>query len=299
MNKYLYILIVISLLCACSGQRSTERREARPAELEFYQISDVGSNVRIFWHETPYLSDTQMQLQTPLSQCAHVALYANPTTENPNRLGQSPITVTPRQVKDQTEELAQWSRLPHDPCGVLVTAGYIKDVAFMGLSFSTRQGVFFRQYLRLTRDKLPGEFLSDTQVALALLASSNNDDKWRDKEMTVSFDFPDGHREEITLSFHRAVQLLDGPYYRESQWNLKTPWIFARFWIRAAMAGLNLDFREQVSPDARGYFTLKLSSVNGFKGDWQLDTRDGRPPTDKLYTLLEESPYIRLSLVKE
>jgi hypothetical protein len=298
------------LLSACVTQQVAERAKARPATLEFYQLPGNGAELEIFWHETPYLADTRLRVNTPLESCDTLSAYVNPETAGPHRLSSEGISVAPKLVKDDNAEMAQWADLPDDPCGVLITAGYVMDTAFIGLSFSTREGVFHRESLRLSAAKdeeaLPGgwwlmavaePFMLPVYPIIGLASRTGTEvpKEWLSRTITVSFEFPDRRRRETTIGFEEAAQLLVGQHYLEGEAYVKTPWVTVRYWTRAALVKLDLDFREQATPPS--LTSTELVSVGGYAGRWVFDTRDGRPPATMLSVRVLDAKYVRFSVV--
>jgi hypothetical protein len=292
MNRFIVILVCL-LLASCSTEYSRHKKAEMPAQLTFYQVENRAGQLRLFWQESPYPSDNMMRVETPLMDCDSVALYINPTPDNPRHLGMAALKVAPQRLASGEVELAQWSSLPGEHCTVLLTAGYVMDETFMGLSFSTREGVFLRRELRLSIAKPPGTSAGGPQRKLEDPGDWHIPDEWRRRTLTVSFDFPNGRREETTLSLEEVGHLLHGPYYLDDAYHRRWPWKTARFWVRGALAKLDLDFREAANREDR-YAARRLESVGGVSGDWVLDTRDGRGPTNVLSVPVDEARYLRL-----
>jgi hypothetical protein len=284
------------MLGACTNRDLTDPDVPTPTQLTFYQLTDSGDRVDIFWQEWPYGADARLRIETPLEGCDSLAVYVNPDAGNPRRLSPAPTAVAPVRLTSADRALASWQQLPVGRCAVLITAGYLLNEAFMGFSFSTREGVFHRQPLRL-RATRPGRVWKTyplTGITERLAAEFPDD--WQGRLVTVSFDWPDGRREEATLNLAEAARLLDGPYYEGTRNHIRQPWRSMRFWVRAAMAELDLDFREQESPQDGRFTFRELVSVANSEGKWVLDPRDGREPTTALAYPILQARYIRIKL---
>jgi hypothetical protein len=285
------------LLSACSNPEKIDEDVPRPAMLTFYQLGNSGSRLDIFWHEFPNSADTRLRLDAPLHDCEGLAVYVNPTAEQNNRLSRTTATsVAPVRLKLAESVMTPWSHLPDEPCAVLVIAGYLIDEAFMGLSFSTREGVFHRQEVQLIWEGRAHAWKVYPLTGITGQLEAGIPDEWWDRSVTVSFDFPNGRREETTLSLIEAARLLDGPLYQDTQYHKDYLWQSVRFWIRAALAKLDLDFREREYRGKGVSLPDELVSVDGVEGKWIVDPRDGREPNTHIDFLIEDARFIRLFL---
>jgi hypothetical protein len=284
-------------LTACSHPDRLDDAVLVPPQLTFYQLEANTGSLHLFWHEWPYYADTRLNLVTPLADCASIAVYVNPEGAQLNLLSTQPTTVAPLKLRDSAEEMEKWYGFPAERCAVMVCAGYILDAAFMGLSFSTRDGVFHREFVTLTRER-QGAWQVHPLTGVAEQLHADFPELWYDREVTVSFDFPDGHREETTLMLAEAAEILEGPFYQGTTYHLRQPWNSVRFWTRAALAKLDLDFREQEVRGPGGLMTNQLVSVEGVGGNWTFDPRDGRPPHNVLYSPAQALRYLRFSITR-
>lgn len=265
-------------------------------QLNFYLVAYRGDRMRLFWHESPHYADNRLTLGTPLAGCKQQTLYANAAGAAPVRVFIKGTAITPRRLRNTGEELAAWETLPEDSCSALITAGYWIEDAFVGLSLSTRDGVFRRVPARMPME--PDEAGADLQDLKGIRdwVQGSLPEGWAERQVTVSFDFPRGRRTEVTLSLAGAAATLDGPYYQTTDWKLEQPWNTVRFWTRAALARLELDFREQAESETGEVQSTVLTSVEGVRGAWWFDTQDGRDVTSALATPLEAASHIRFQV---
>jgi hypothetical protein len=305
--RHLASIAAILALCAaqtgCLTNALVDEAAGADTRLEFAIVDDSPDNARIFWRESPYTASSLLRVNADLPEC-----------ERLSPIGTDPVTVDPSRLDDREAEMAQWQYLPDGPCSVLISAGYIVNDLFLGLSFSTREDGVFQQFeVGLSEDResspttwflLPWAWMIYEPVYAVtiyplLLVSLSIPVELQEEVVTVSFDMPDGNRLETTLQAEEALNLLAGQYYRETKLHRKAPWLQVRFWVRAALAKLSLDYREEVSTHEQTYWedTNQLVYVDGHWGPWRFDPRDGRAPRRSLYEPLGESRVIRLSLV--
>lgn len=284
------------MMGACTNRDLVDPDVPTPTQLTFYQLTDSGDRVDIFWQEWPYGGDARLRLDSPLDGCESLALYVNPDAGNSRRLTPAPTTVALARLQSGDVELAAWQQLPAGRCAVLITAGYLLDEAFMGFSFATRDGVFHRQPLRLRAERQGRVWKTHPLTGIAERLAAEFPDDWQGRLVTVSFDWPDGRREEATLNLADAARLLDGPYYEGTHNHIEQPWKSMRFWVRAALAKLDLDFREQESPQDGRFASRELVSVANDEGRWVLDPRDGREPSTALGMPIIDARYLRIKL---
>ena len=301
----LLICLLLSLAgCSSAGRDAEpgiESVETGPAseevaavpELTFYRLAYRRDRTRLFWQEWPHYVDTQLTLGTPLADCDVQALYAYSTEGTPRQVSRKGTPVTPVRLRNTDEELSAWAALPDDRCSALITVGYWIEDAFMGLSLSTGEGVFRRVPARFPMEgSEDGQRLESLRGITGQLQQAFPQD-WDDRRMTISFDFPGGRRAEATLSLMEAAAQLDGSLYRSTAPRLERPWESVRFWTRAALARLELDFREQAEEETGSVLSAVLTSVNGVRGAWWFDTGDGRGVTSVLSTPVEQARHIR------
>ena len=281
------LALSLSLFCACAYKGRIDDDVILSPELTIYQMQR--EPLQLFWLEWPQNSATRMTLDSAPTDCERWAVYVNPQDNQLNRLSSAGTVVAPLTLQNGSAELANWSRLPADRCTVQVIAGYLIDEAFMGLSFSTRDGVFRREAVKLPREKSGGWKLHALDGIVERL-QQDYPAEWLDRVITVSFDFPGGHREETDLTLWQAAELLDGPFYRDAAFQIEQPWRYVRFWTRAALEKLKLDFREQEGA---------LVSVGQARGKWQVDPRDGRSAGAELFYPLLDARYLRLNIAQK
>lgn len=280
---------------AAAGEPAEEAATAVP-ELRFYLVAYRSDRMRLFWHEWPHYADNRLTLGTPLDDCRKQTLYAYAVEAAPERVSHKGTAVTPLRLRNTAEEMAAWDRLPSGYCSAMITAGYWIEDAFTGLSLSTRDGVFRRVSARMPME--PG----DAGASLGNLKGIKDwleqsfPEEWAGREVTVSFDFPRGRHTEVTLSLMGAASTLDGPYYQTADWQNEQPWNTVRFWARAALARLELDFREQAESETGDVQSTVLTSVEGVRGAWWFDTQDGRDVTSALGTPLNGARHIRFQV---
>lgn len=298
----------------CVTSRAIRNYEGDAAILRFRLVSNEMPAPRIYWRESPPHAETLLTIRPPASGCDTVSIYVNPTAESPNLLGDKTMSVAPADPGGA----GQWRFIPDTPCTVLLLAGESDESGFAGLSFSTPAGEFDRRHIDLARDriksgddKIPAYLWPVAVLMVPVYAAVGvttaetlglvpRKEREFGHAVTVSFDFPDGSRKETQMREDEAIEILKGRFYHDGavfpadSYNSNT----ARFWIRAALLKLELDFREEQAAqwneehDAE-YSTLALVSVGGIDGDWLIDPRDGTEPSDSLYMQLPNPRYVR------
>lgn len=265
-------------------------------EMTFYLVAYRGDRMRLFWHEWPHYADNRLTLGTPLADCKKQTLYAFAVGTPPERISHKGTALTPLRLRNTAEELAAWEQLPENNCSALITAGYWIEDAFTGLSLSTRDGVFRRVSARVPMDESEAGASLESLKGIRDWMEQSLPENWIEREITVSFDFPRGRRTQVTLSLPGAAATLDGPYYQTTDWQSEQPWNTVRFWTRAALARLELDFREQAESESGDVQSTVLTSVEGIRGAWWFDTQDGRDVTSALDTPIEGARHIRFQV---
>lgn len=316
------ILLIVScalLNSGCVTSRAIKNYEGDDAVLEFRLASNTMPAPRVYWSESPPHAETMLTLRLPAADCESVSIYVNPTADSSNLLDEKTLSVAPARPGGSTTDY--WQYIPADPCTILLLAGNFDDGDFSGVQYATVTSDFERLTIDLAKDRIKNEdddlpaylwplavvmvpvYATVAVVTVESFGLIPRKDRDFEHPVTVSFDFPDGSREETIMSEEEAIELLDGPFYQDGalfpadRFNSN----FARFWVRAALLKLELDFREeQIAQwnDENGteYSTLALVNVDGLDGDWLVDPRNGSEPATSLYTRIENPRFIRCRL---
>lgn len=324
-SAFLGVAIVFSL-SGCVSARLANKAVGQAASMRFRVLDSAMPRVLVFWREEPVFTETMLALEPSLPGCREIKVFANPTAKSSKPLSAIPTPVEAIHLDKGIQEAAMWRHIPAVDCAILLTVGTIAEDGFVGVSATTRQGALRRIEMPLPGDRpaQPGLLLalpfvlaigeplalgfSAALVAIAaavspflgiayLLEAAEEPSR---KSITVSFDFPDGSRREAVIGHAEATRILE-KYFPDG---LESETIgaesadtreFVRFWTRAALMKLTLEFREEGSgePDASDF---RLTYVGGHWGKWMFDPRDGRGAMANLTTLLKNAPYLRFRL---
>jgi hypothetical protein len=208
-----------------------------------------------------------------------------------------------------------WSLLPEDPCAIIFSVGTHVGDGFSGLSAATREGEFARFEFPMPEDTPTDK----SALALAAFAAPLDvyltpllvvgiplafaagalfpGDAPAAEPTVVSFDFPDGSRKEVSLTYQRAMQLYAErlPGSRFGRRAANPGWNVPGFWTIAALLALETSFRVTRQKTESGESST-LADVGDSSGDWRFNLRDGNGERCDLNLPIQQSRYIRFAL---
>ena len=302
------ILLICAATCltsACITTASIQEATGETARLHIRLLRlDTGLPV-VGFEETPQHNETILAVEQVVEGCDGYSIFVNPSPLSPNRLTFEPLEIDPIFLDREADEHELWRSVSGEQCALVLMIGAVEDTGFVGLSLSTREGPVKRVGMYFQDDKpgkgafwfysLIGGPVADAVLVVvggpvfgAMAIDSAIDEPFSDP-VTVSFDFPDGNRRQVSLSYEYADDVLRrnfphlfSPVYKE--------WEDIRFWTRAALLKLRLDAREVVS-NRGGKVTL--GQVGQYEGNWRFDPRDGRGLQENISVPLQDTRYIR------
>jgi hypothetical protein len=296
---------MIILTSACITTASLQEAAGEAATINVRLLGPDSDSPMIFIEESPQHNETILAVYDAGNKCQRFNVYVNPLPGSPNILTAEPLWVKPLSLDRESDERALWSSIQEDNCAMILMIGAVEETGFAGLSLSSSDGVIKRVGMYFQDDK-PGKgafwFYSVSAAPLAdailivvgspffgAMAVDSATAKPFSDPVTVSFDFPDGTRRQTSLDYTEAEDMLRrnfphlfSPLYKE--------WNDIRFWTRAALVDLRLDYRE-VTSSKNG--NVKLAQVNQYQGRWRYDPRDGRKLKENISEPLLDTRYIR------
>lgn len=304
--------LALVALCGCiTGTAVKEAAGERPS-IEFRVLDATMPGPRLFWRERPQHAVNVVTLAPELPGCDRARFFVSAHAGFATELGDGPVKIIPGRVADATELARTWDRLPNDPCIVHVFAGAIGDAGERGVFVDTgapdgdavssglpegkppQPGIWFMVPFAPMYDAVFSVTLFPVFAAGGAYERSKGPYA---EPVTVSFEFPDGRREEASLDYASADALLSPEIY-DPIFPVRdyARWQLARFWIRAALMELALDHREVQIETERDGWRVELASVDGEAGRWLVDPRDAREVGPSLLQLMGYSRVLRLRL---
>lgn len=297
-------------LSGCITTWAVQESMGTRATLEFSLAGTESPRPLIYWHELPAGNETALFLAPPLTDCAAAEFYANPAAGSLHRLSGKPTGIhPPADVPDEGPSDDPWRLLPAERCAVILSVGPRAAAGSSGLTASTRQGEFFRFAFPMPRDVpanmgalVPAALFSPLDIfvtplgGIAFVGARMSQDDPPTDATTVSFDFPDGTRREVSLTYSEARELLEKrlPGSDMNGFNFEI-WRSTRFWTLAALLRLELNFRVVAHENAQDQQRV-LVHVGGWTGFWHFDLRDGSKTLTDLRRPTGTSGYIRFAV---
>jgi len=287
-NKSLFLLLcllpVSIIFSGCATTHYAHDVIGKQATIKFEVLNPDMPNPIIHWLEYPVPNETALTLNPQLLSCEKLRFFVNPTESDPHELSDKLEEVELIKLRTEKDEQILWDFLPPDQCAVLLTVGYSD---FVGLSVSTRSGVFERHEISFQKDiegnpaKLILVSIAPFYDAIAMpfvltyvLADSAIPSI---DYVSVIFDFPDGRREETKLTYDEASHILKDHFYYSDFSEVKiSPSRIVNFWLHAALMKLRLDFRMEGLPknEDSPFWQTKLKSIDKFEGGWLFQVDD-------------------------
>lgn len=332
--KLLMAVILPLKLAGCSTFTHEYTKESAMHEsmtLEFRVLDNKMPKPVIFWREFPGYNETLLVLEPPLPECDQVNFFINPSSGWPNLLTKKAIHLPPVNLSTKQQEFAQWNHISAKKCAVLLTVGTVIERGLVGLSATTPTENIRSFDFELKKYK-EGEksvlMLGNTLTvpwAIALspilygteaIETMRKEGPFTD-EVTVSFENLDGTHHQVSLDYKEARQIIES-YFPEQILELSTnrpkeaisypeiipgqhhEWLNIRFWVRAALMKMKLEFREETVIDSsdENDTEIHLVWVGGQGGEWVFDPRDGRGLMKNLHSPLKSARYLRFKLLK-
>ena len=287
-NKYLlaliFLLLASTILSGCGTAHFVREGIGRKAKIKFEVLNPQMPNPMIHWVEYPNPSETALTLNPSLPGCDKLRFFVNPTKSDAHELSDKFEEVDLIKLRTEKDEQNLWNFVPSDHCAVLLTVGYGD---FVGLSASTRSGVFERHEISFQKDMEGNPFYLITAAAapfydawytpsylvlgLAAAAIPAIDD------LTVVLDFPDGRRNEIKLTYDEASAILKDHFSNSDFVEFGIlPSRFVNFWLHAALVKLRIDFTvkgSKTNPDSP-FLQAYIESIDRFEGSWRYQVDD-------------------------
>ena len=278
------LLLVSIIFSGCLTTHYASEGIGKKAKIKFEVLNPEAPNPVIHWLEYPIPNETALTLNAPLPGCEKLRFFANPTKSNMHELSDKMEKVELIKLRTAKDEQNLWNYLPPDQCSVLLTVGYGD---FIGVSASTRSGVFKRHEISFQADKESnaGALILATlapfydvlysplylTMGLAVSTAPAID------EVTVVFDFPDGQQKETKLTYDEALRILKNHFFYSDFSELKiNPSRIVNFWLHAALIKLRLDFKMDGMPKDLDspFWRTGLKSVDKFEGSWAFQIDD-------------------------
>ena len=303
--KWLLTSAIAIFSSACITTASLQEAAGEPAKINV-RLLDLDSDISVICsEESPQHNETILSADQSWNNCHRNVIYVNPGPGQFHILTTEPQEVEPLFLNKESDERDLWLHVPDEQCALVLMMGTVENTGFTGLSLSTREKVIKRIGMYFQDDK-PGKgsfwFYSVTAAPLAdailivvgtpffgAMAVNSATEKPFSDPVTVSFDFPDGTRRQTSLTYAEAEDKLRrnfprlfSPLYKE--------WDDIRFWTRAALLDLHLDYREVAASNNK---EVSLVQVNQYSGNWQYDPRDGRDLQHNISEPLLDTRYIR------
>jgi len=277
----IFLFLASTFFSGCGTAHFMREGIGKKAKIKFEVMHPETPNPMIHWIEYPDPTETALTLTPQVPNCEKFRFFANPTKSDPHELTDRLEEVELIKLRNEKEKQDLWNFVPPDQCAVLLTVGY-GDI--VGLSASTRSGVFARHKISFQKDKEgnPLAFITAAAgpfydaiytplyltVAVADVAVASPDD------ITVVFDFPDGRRLETKLTYDEASSILKDHFFSSDsvEFGIMSSRL-ANFWLHAALMKLKLDFSIQgfqENPDS-SFMRTHLQSIDKFGGDWRYE----------------------------
>ena len=281
-NKSLIVLICLLLaptfFSGCGTAHFIREGIGKKAKTKFEVLHPEMPDPMIHWIEYPNPTETALTLNPQAPNCEKFRFFVNPTKSDPHELSDQLEEVELIKLRNEKEKQNLWNFVPPDRCAVLLTVGYSD---FVGLSASTRSGVFLKHEISFQKDiegippalitAAAGPFHDVMYTPLYLTFVLVDAAVASPDDITVVFDFPDGRRMETKLTYDEASRILKGHFFRSD--SVEFGFMFSRlanFWLHAALIKLRLDFSIQgiqTDPDSP-FMRTSIQSIDKFRGSW-------------------------------
>jgi len=271
-------LVACTLFSGCGTAHFMREGFGKSAEIKFEVLHPEMPNPMIHWIAYPDPSETVLTLNPQLPDCEKVRFFVNPTRSDPHELSDKLEKVELIKLRNEKDKQDLWNLVPTGNCSVLLTVGY-SDI--VGLSASTRSGVFSKHEISFQKDKEgnPGALILAVfspfydamysplylTIAVANAVVANPDD------VTVVIEFPDDRRMETKLTYDEASHILKGHFFGSD--SIEFGFMSSRlanFWLHAALIKLRLDFKIQglqKNMDSP-VMNLYIQSIDKSEGSW-------------------------------
>ena len=149
-NKSLIVLICLLLaptfFSGCGTAHFIREGIGKKAKIKFEVLHPEIPDPMIHWIEYPNPTETALTLNPQALDCEKFRFFINPTKSDPHELSDQLEEVELIKLRNEKEKQNLWNFVPPDRCAVLLTVGYSD---FVGLSASTRSGVFLKHEISL------------------------------------------------------------------------------------------------------------------------------------------------------
>ena len=249
-------------LSGCATTRMMAENRGSEAELRFRLVTAEMPAPRFYWSESPRHAETMLTITPTLPGCDAARIYINPSVRNQNSLNNDVIVTAPIHTTKSIDPDLYWANVTDKDCAVLVLAISDAQSKTEGLWVSTEAGQEALTSVNLPESN-PDDDLHPSMVPFMVLLAPMylaiggtaievanvipGPDTSMLNELSVSFEFQDERVLETTLGKDEAINYLKGPYYIDGQFikaDAYNPFL-VRYWIRAAILKLDLDFREE------------------------------------------------------
>jgi hypothetical protein len=301
---WVVIGIIVILSIGCFTTASLQEATGEKARIHVRLLKVDSSLPVVYSEETPQRNETGIFVGQFIAGCHTYTIYANPSPESTNVLTTESVEIYPLILDDESDEHGLWSLVPDNRCALLLMVGEVQETGFAGFSLSTRDKVLKRVGIYLQKDKpgksifwlfsiYPAPFYDAVLLVVGTplfgaMAIDSASHKAFPDPVTVSFDFPDGTRSQTSITYKEAETTLRRNFPALFS-PLLNEWNDIRFWTRAALLKLRLDYREVTSDKGN----INLAQISQYQGLWRYDPRDGRGLETDIREPLQDTRYIR------
>ena len=312
LKRYLpFVLLFSSLIFTNGCVTSYLVKEAigEEAEINIRCFRSDSGDFVVNWTETPIGNESAIYISSPLNECENIYCYLDAQADQNNQITEKFQTISPITYHDKQSRIAKLRELQLKQCDVLISVGVISEGEFSGISIIADQRVIAEKLFPMPEDKpsdsrmWPGAAIGGPIADAIIIGGApvwwaifETEKQLIPDVITISFDFENGERKETFLTYEEAHEILTKQYphvYEDFYGLFAQKEATVRFWARAALAKLNVSFREErFGLKERN---LEFTSINDEQSTWGFDLRDGSPRKCSLMNPIGTTGYIRFS----